>query len=70
MLSILLKFTLVSNSALGLRVPAWCVRDFTLLSACSSCNNCPFAGCASAANGACRDVDILAARNVLLNYLL
>jgi hypothetical protein len=51
----------------GLRVPARYIRDFALFNVCSSCKNCSSAGCASAANVVCRDVDVFGARNVLLN---
>jgi hypothetical protein len=54
----------------GLRVPARYIRDFTLFIVCSSCNNCPSARCASAANVVCRDVDVFGAGNVHLNNFL
>jgi hypothetical protein len=43
------------------------IRDFALFNVCSSFKNCPSARCASAANVVCRDVDVFAARNVLLS---
>jgi hypothetical protein len=54
----------------GLRVPARYIRDFALFYVCSSCENCPSAGCASAANAVCTDADVFGARNVLLNHIL
>jgi hypothetical protein len=72
MLSFLLKFTLVSNSDLeivGLRVPARYIRDFSLFNVCPSCKNCPSAGCASAADVVCKDVDVFGARNLLNRFL-
>jgi hypothetical protein len=53
-----------------LRVPAQYIRGFVLFNVCSSCKSCPSAGCASAADFACRDVDVLGAKNVLLNHTL
>jgi hypothetical protein len=54
----------------GLRVPTRYIRDFALFNVCSSCKNCPFVGCVSAANVVCRDADVLGAKNVLLNHIL
>jgi hypothetical protein len=54
----------------GLRFPAWYIRDFALFNVSSSCKNCPSARCASAANVVCRDVDVFGARNILLNLCI
>jgi hypothetical protein len=53
----------------GLRVPAGYIRDFRLFSSSSSCKHSPSARFVSAANDICRDVDVFAARHVLLNCL-
>jgi hypothetical protein len=53
----------------GLRVPAGFIRNFRLFSSSSSCKHSPSARLASAANDICRDVDVFAARHVLLNCL-
>jgi hypothetical protein len=53
----------------GLRVPAGYIRNFRLFSFSSSCKHSPSARFASAANDICRDVDVFAARHVLLNCL-
>jgi hypothetical protein len=74
MLSFLLKFTLVSNSAL----PFWklLASEFllgiseTLFNVCTSCKNCSSARCASDANVVCWDVDVFVTENVLLNRFL
>jgi hypothetical protein len=54
----------------GLRVPAWYIRDFPLFNVCSSCKNCPPARCESVANIVCRDVGVFVTKKVLLNYIL
>jgi hypothetical protein len=54
----------------GLRVPARYIRDFALIDVCSSCDNCPPARYASAANVVCTDVDIFGAKDALLNHNL
>jgi hypothetical protein len=51
----------------GLRVPAGYIRDFRLFSSSSSCKHSPSARFASAANDICRNVDVFAARHILLN---
>jgi hypothetical protein len=75
MLSFLLKllwFPILPSvlEIVGLRVPARYIRDLALFNVCSSCKNCPSAGCASAANVVCRDIDVFGARNLLLNRFL
>jgi hypothetical protein len=57
------------TAIVGLRVPALCIRDFTLFSVCSSSRYCPSARCASAANVICRDIDVFGAKPVLLNHI-
>jgi hypothetical protein len=52
----------------GFRVPARYIRDFSLINVCSSCKNCPSAGCASAANVVCREIDVFGARNILFRH--
>jgi hypothetical protein len=54
----------------GLRVPARCIRDFTLFSVCSSSRYSSCARCASAANVVCRDIDVFGAKPVLLKDIL
>jgi hypothetical protein len=63
------KFCLSVLEIVGLRVPARYIRDFALFSVCFACKICPSAGCASAANFVCKDVDVFGARNILLNHL-
>jgi hypothetical protein len=65
-----LKFCPSVLEFVGLRVPARYIRDFALFNVCSSSKTCPSARCASAANIVCRDLDILRAKNVLLNHIL
>jgi hypothetical protein len=52
------------------RVPAPYIRHFTLFNDCSSYKNFLSAGWAYADNVVCRDVDVFAARDVHLSYLL
>jgi hypothetical protein len=74
MLSFLLKFTLVPNSALlFLKLLVFEFRlgisETSGYSALVPHANSPSARFASATNDICRDVDVFAARHVLLNYL-
>jgi hypothetical protein len=64
------KICLSVLEIVGLRVPARYIRDFAVFNVCSSCKNCPSAGCASAANVVCRDVDVFGARNILLPHFV
>jgi hypothetical protein len=60
------KFCPTVLETVRLRVPVWCIGDFALFNVCSSYKNCPSAGCASAADVVCRDVDVFGAKNVPL----
>jgi hypothetical protein len=42
----------------GLRGPAWYVRDSFLFNVCPSSKTCPSSRCASAANVVCRDIHV------------
>jgi hypothetical protein len=64
------KFCSSVLEIVGLRVPAGYIRDFTLLSFCSSSRYCPSARCASAAKVVvCRDIDVFGAKPVLFNQI-
>jgi hypothetical protein len=68
----LLKFTLIPNSALlletvGLHVPAWYIREFSVFSVCSSSKNCPSA---LADNFVCMDIDVFGTKTVSFNHIL
>jgi hypothetical protein len=65
-----LKFCPSVLEIVGLRVPAQYIRDLTLFNVCSSCQNCPSARYASAANVVCRDINVFGAREVLLSHFL
>jgi hypothetical protein len=65
-----LKFCHSILKILGLRVPARNIRDFAFVIVCSSCKNCPSAGCAAAANVICRDVDVFGVKNILINHIV
>jgi hypothetical protein len=57
------------SEILGLRVPAGYIRDFRLFSSSSSYKHSPSARFASSANDICKDINVFAARHVLLNCL-
>jgi hypothetical protein len=54
----------------GLRVPAPYTRVFTSFNICSSRKNCSSARFVSAIKFICRDVDVIGAKNVLLNHIM
>jgi hypothetical protein len=56
--------------AVGLRVPTWYLRDFSMFNFSPSIKNCPSARCASAANVVCRDFDVYKTNIASLSHIL
>jgi hypothetical protein len=53
----------------GLRVPAWHIKELSLLNTCSSSKPYHCARCASAATVLCRDIDIFRTKTVVITHI-